>query len=1846
MQCKLKLSFYALMTSSFFIKIASADEVVTLKEKLLTPVGISKYLEETRRLLSEVRGLKEKKEESKRIVHKKTVEGSKSSEKGRKGLENLFFEVLTNSIISDGASIYIANRYSDDSEINSFNYEDAGYSINNTVQEDGKLYINAASVSRDTEIKHGGIEFVQNLSSSEYAIVGKGGKQIVESGANAEGAKIYGGEQIIFGKGSLRSSWLPEDKASSAYNTEIYAEDGMLGLQSVYSGGMAVDTKVMKGGIQKLDGKENFNNAFSEDADTEDEDFIINEGAFALGTELFKNGAQYIFAGGNAREVNLYDNSTQKIYDSGYADNLTINHQAKSWLSAGAILGENTNVNDFGSLYLYAGTGEVVTEVENLILNGENAKLYSIALDNNGEKKQVNIRSLKGSGRVIFTSSETDKGYSELNIDYLSGSLHFDFNVDFSKQVGDTLLIKKSASGNHTISVTDLGREITNSSHKKLKLIVDRSGNAHFTLKNTFGEKIGTIDAGTYRYRLKHRSNKGIGKIWYLDANHTIDEEISQVSDFGLKSYIGSSSGLLTELTIDQGISVSIADLSFDTSDKKVDSNGETSISNTVRGGGRIYVYNGGFNLYTRIENGGTEFVKTQGLSQDTIVYKGGRQRIESGGNAEGVRIYGGEQFVSGKSDVKGEMVRSRAYDTVVSGENGVLGYQNVYDDGEVFSTKIMEGGIQNLYVEENLDNYSSFAFDTKVFSGGEQHVLAGGIAIGVLLQGTAFQAIELGGYVKDLIIKDQAQSWLHHGATLEGSTKINDSGQIYLYAGAGLSRTEVEKIVLNGKDAKLYSIASNTDGEGTLIENLSGNGRVIFTSTVFNPHYSKLEVNELSGNLHFRFNINFAEQRGDYLLIKKGAGHHKISVIDSGVEIVNSPLLNQNLIFDLDLIHDQSGNAHFTLIDFSGEEISTFDSGVYMYALRKKDHNGGKIWSLSTPEKKPSPLVPSFHMRLPIAKFFEREKTVSFSEDSIVSSYTGDFSFYAEDFNIGTGDEILRSSILSDNSIVYISGDGETDNLKLSINNTIQETAALYVEAGGFSKNTTIENGGSEIIGEQGISEFTIIYEGGKQRVEGGGSALKTEIYGGEQLVFGDGYDNGGVVGSSAYNTTIYGQAEIPGLQNVYDDGMVVGTKIMKGGIQTLAKWFVDDDDFLQKSGGLAVNTEVFAGGVQRILTGGMADTVILHRHAAQEVHAGSTVRNLIIEEGANSWAFAGAILEGKITVHDLGQLHLYAGNDSSYTEYQNHPTTVDGINLEGENAKLYSISSGYGNTEIYIKELSGVGNIIFTSTESDLHYSQLYVDDLSGSLHFDFNVSLAEGEGDYLFIKNGRDSHTVNIIDSGIEIVDPSLTELDLIVDQSGGAHFTLRSFSGANVKAIDGGTYIYGLKQRISEDGGEKVWYLSAVFIDKFSFLNSFPEGRSRFTRHLSQKQPVSSPLTLTATEKHAIKSLRQRENHRSLRQKSPAFVSSTLSTQEHRVAEVSGSSDFHHFSDAQQQGVFLADVSLTSDQMILRPVHKSQRSLRLSDTLSVSQFLTTPSTDAVLSLSVAPAMVFHNEIQTARMGRGILAKSKKNAALWTYAIKSKESIATEHIDFKLDQTGLVVGINGLSEWANGEFYIGGFSSYDRVRIAHARGGTSGINTYGIGAYITYLDYSGWYLDGILKYNHYQNTLKAVSTNGLGIEGSYTQWAVGSSIEAGYRIKMSKSSWLQPYGQFTWLQVEGKEIKLSNEMTGDLRPFTSLRSEVGLSLGYEFGSRMASSSFAYITAAWLRENKDNNHALINRRHSFTSDLSGNAGKLGVGLSSLVGEKLKFYGEAHYVKGRKIKQSFQGVVGVRYSF
>ncbi|WP_336287852.1 BafA family autotransporter [Bartonella sp. CB60] len=1296
------------------------------------------------------------------------------------------------------------------------------------------------------------------------------------------------------------------------------------------------------------------------------------------------------------------------------------------------------------------------------------------------------------------------------------------------------------------------------------------------------------------------------------------------------------------------------------------------------------------FSNQTRVLDGGVEIVENRGNAMEAIVEKGGMQIVTRRGTAINTKVISGQQFVFEEKSffrLKNVDKYSSAYNTTVSGANGSIGQQNVYDSGIAWNTIVLREGEQNLYTGNGKSG--GFALDTMVSDGGRQNVLKKGIAENTTLGTGAVQVVYPGGQVDGLTIGSGASSWIYTGAIISGKTiKVESGGNLHLYAGDNTNRVTKEKLFVVGRSSEdLFFVEAQNSGykSNVYIEDLGGTGGTIdFVAVPYDQRYFSLHVDKLSGSLHFRFNISAKNNRGDYLVInKEGIGEHKVSVTDSGSELTN-PLSQKNgVISTLYLITDRSSDekANFTLVNHDGEEITAVDGGVFMYDLYKIEREGSSsgsstMWYLGMKASKSN----SSDVRSPRMK--GRPKTPAFSSISAGKRFRSDFASRPPLWDVymhGT-DELKpkerpprhlkenlptlvhpASSLSEEQPFDFIVDADENKNGALKVIRYGQEVPkGSVLITTQMNNNVRVKDGGVEIVEHGKSSLKSTIDKGGMQMVTRGGTSLQAKVNGGKQLVFEEkSIVNIGDVNrrSSAYETTVSGEGGSIGQQNVYDGGKAWKTIILKGGEQNL---YTGNSNI----GGGASDTRVGEGGRQHILAQGIAENTLLENGAMQIVYPGGKIDGLTIGDGASSWLHVGAVVLGKeITVNEGGNLYLYAGDStdnvtkSKFLVQERNPETIFYVGRRDDEKRSW----------FDIKTLSGTGgNVNFVSIPYDPRHLLLYVGDLSGNLHFNFNISTAGNKyshyshtnqySNYLLIDKGKGNHTISIADSGDEITDffsqnGTVPYLILVTDRSKdeGANFILVNHDGAKISAVDGGTFMYGLHKKKNKDDHFTTWYLG-VENDKVNFPNPRFPGVSEQSKesiavnmdedHLSHQSPSRSRNRGSAVGSGRKRTSRPRPP-RHLREKQPVSISSL----EHQTARVSRSDNRSQPLSQKLQPV--ASPSL-ADEMIARSSVQNPllSQVKQDEEIKVSDFLTTPSTDAVLSMAVAPALVFNNEVQTVRSGRGILDRNKKNASLWTYAIKSKEHVATGHIDFNLEQTGIVLGVNGLSELTNGEFYVGGFGGYDQARVAHARGGTSGINSYSIGAYATYFDHSGWYLDGVLKYNHYKNNLKAISTNGLSVQGDYTQWAVGTSFEAGYRFKTAQSSWMQPYAHLTWLQVEGKKIKLSHGMKGDIGRAVSLRSEVGLSLGYEFGSGTEMSSMAYITAAWLRENINNNHTTINKQHKFITDLSGNFGKLGIGLSGSVSDRLKLYAEGHYLKGRKIKQSLQGVLGIRYSF
>uniref|UniRef100_UPI0035CF6136 pertactin-like passenger domain-containing protein n=1 Tax=Bartonella sp. AP7XZML TaxID=3243503 RepID=UPI0035CF6136 len=543
-------------------------------------------------------------------------------------------------------------------------------------------------------------------------------------------------------------------------------------------------------------------------------------------------------------------------------------------------------------------------------------------------------------------------------------------------------------------------------------------------------------------------------------------------------------------------------------------------------------------------------------------------------------------------------------------------------------------------------------------------------------------------------------------------------------------------------------------------------------------------------------------------------------------------------------------------------------------------------------------------------------------------------------------------------------------------VGNREEEEKNLELIASFFKNNITIEYGDVELVENGKTSVGSTIKKGGMQIVTRAGIAMSAKIWGGQQFIHEEpNIDFTRVVRrSSAYNSTVTGGGGAVGQQNVYDGGGAWYAKVGNDGEQNIYAG-------QRKEGGRAMFTEVSGNGRQHVLALGESVKTTLKDQAIQVVYPMGFVDTLTITDFAKSWFHVGVQeVVGEVRINGGGELYLFAGDRTNHITKKKIPIeeSVDEIIFEVGERKIGE------KPQIKIKDLGGQsGTVIFSSIPYDPRHISLYVERLSGDLHFRFNISATWDASDYLLIGEGSGNHKINIADSGREITGPLsqrnslVTELPLITDRShnGGANFTLADLLGKDITAVDGGTYQYRLVKRgrcADSSGSATIWYLSRASGDT--------EGSNSEVECVNKKAKI--PLALSADtgtqSDQGASSEGKNTGPRPLTKKQPSkprpprhlrgaqnvsSVSVSPSQENQTLVALLPPSGPHPLSDEKQQTAVSTSSQSLADQMIVRPVHKEHPFPQLSEKLSVSHFLTTPSTDAVLSMSAAPAMIFH-------------------------------------------------------------------------------------------------------------------------------------------------------------------------------------------------------------------------------------------------------------------------------------------
>ncbi|WP_256580729.1 autotransporter outer membrane beta-barrel domain-containing protein [Pseudomonas sp. QTF5] len=300
---------------------------------------------------------------------------------------------------------------------------------------------------------------------------------------------------------------------------------------------------------------------------------------------------------------------------------------------------------------------------------------------------------------------------------------------------------------------------------------------------------------------------------------------------------------------------------------------------------------------------------------------------------------------------------------------------------------------------------------------------------------------------------------------------------------------------------------------------------------------------------------------------------------------------------------------------------------------------------------------------------------------------------------------------------------------------------------------------------------------------------------------------------------------------------------------------------------------------------------------------------------------------------------------------------------------------------------------------------------------------------------------------------------------------------------------------------------------------------------------------------------------------------------------------------------------------------------------------------PGTRSVLALFNTAPTVWYGELSTLRTRMGEVRMDHGKAGGWVRAYGNKYDVsANSGVAYQQTQQGLSFGADGVLPAGDGQWLVGLLGGYSQSDIDLSRGTSGTVDSYYLGAYTTWMDEpSGYYFDGVLKFNRFQNKSDVQLSDGDKTKGHYNNNGVGASLEFGRHIKLADDYFVEPYTQLSGVIIQGQDYDLDNGLVAEGDRTRSLLGKVGATAGRNFNLGENKTVQPYIRVAYVHEFAKNNEVEVNN-NVFNNNLSGSRGELGTGIAVNINEAVSMHVDLDYSNGDKIEQPWGFNVGARY--
>ncbi|WP_325948620.1 autotransporter outer membrane beta-barrel domain-containing protein [Pseudomonas putida] len=302
---------------------------------------------------------------------------------------------------------------------------------------------------------------------------------------------------------------------------------------------------------------------------------------------------------------------------------------------------------------------------------------------------------------------------------------------------------------------------------------------------------------------------------------------------------------------------------------------------------------------------------------------------------------------------------------------------------------------------------------------------------------------------------------------------------------------------------------------------------------------------------------------------------------------------------------------------------------------------------------------------------------------------------------------------------------------------------------------------------------------------------------------------------------------------------------------------------------------------------------------------------------------------------------------------------------------------------------------------------------------------------------------------------------------------------------------------------------------------------------------------------------------------------------------------------------------------------------------------------PGTASVLALFNTAPTVWYGELTTLRSRMGELRLDQGKAGGWVRAYGNKYNVSdAAGSAYQQVQQGFSLGADMPLPLGDGQWLLGVMAGHSNSDLNLTRGASADVKSYYLGLYATWLDaQSGYYLDGVVKLNRFDNSSDITLSDGKRSKGDYDNFGVGASLEFGRHLELGNDYFIEPYTQWSMVTIQGKHYDLDNGMQARGDVTRSLLGKAGATVGRTFDLGAGRKVQPYLRAAYAHEFVDDNQVNVNNNR-FDNDLSGSRGELGLGVAVSMTDRLQLHADFDYANGEKIEQPWGANVGLHYSW